>query len=142
MRLIERLNERLIERLNERLNERLTERLTERLKERLTERLYERFNEKLEEEARMKNQRLKGSKTERSKHARKNESGNLQIYIKKSSDCSRYLPLESCQTLVFRFLNGTSSGGCCINDVITHMTLETLPFGGVGNSGMGGYHGW
>jgi len=41
-----------------------------------------------------------------------------------------------------KFLNGTSSGGCCINDVITHMTLETLPFGGVGNSGMGGYHGW
>ena len=42
----------------------------------------------------------------------------------------------------FRFVEGTSSGGVTVNDVISHMTLETLPFGGVGNSGMGGYHGW
>jgi len=41
-----------------------------------------------------------------------------------------------------KFLQETSSGGCCINDCMTQMTLETLPFGGVGNSGMGGYHGW
>lgn len=41
-----------------------------------------------------------------------------------------------------KFVEGTSSGGCCVNDVISHMTLDTLPFGGVGNSGMGGYHGW
>ena len=42
----------------------------------------------------------------------------------------------------YRFVEGTSSGGLCVNDVISHMTLESLPFGGVGNSGMGGYHGW
>jgi len=41
-----------------------------------------------------------------------------------------------------KFVEGTSSGGVTVNDVISHMTLETLPFGGVGNSGMGGYHGW
>lgn len=41
-----------------------------------------------------------------------------------------------------KFVEGTSSGGCCVNDVISHMTLDSLPFGGVGNSGMGGYHGW
>ena len=41
-----------------------------------------------------------------------------------------------------KFVEKTSSGGCCINDVISHVTLNTLPFGGVGNSGMGGYHGW
>ena len=35
----------------------------------------------------------------------------------------------------------TSSGGACINDTIMHIANEHIPFGGVGNSGMGGYHG-
>lgn len=35
----------------------------------------------------------------------------------------------------------TSSGGGCINDVIMHIANENVPFGGVGNSGMGTYHG-
>ncbi len=34
----------------------------------------------------------------------------------------------------------TSSGGGCINDVIMHIANENVPFGGVGNSGMGRYH--
>lgn len=34
-----------------------------------------------------------------------------------------------------------SFGGGCINDTIMHLTNEHLPFGGVGNSGMGSYHG-
>lgn len=36
---------------------------------------------------------------------------------------------------------GTTSGGMCINDVIMHIGQEDLPFGGVGPSGMGSYHG-
>ncbi len=35
----------------------------------------------------------------------------------------------------------TSSGGACINDTIMHIANENVPFGGVGNSGMGHYHG-
>lgn len=35
----------------------------------------------------------------------------------------------------------TTSGGMCINDVIMHIMQEDLPFGGVGPSGMGSYHG-
>jgi aldehyde dehydrogenase (NAD+) len=35
----------------------------------------------------------------------------------------------------------TSSGGVCINDTVMHVALNSLPFGGVGNSGMGSYHG-
>lgn len=35
----------------------------------------------------------------------------------------------------------TSAGGSCINDTIMHIANENLPFGGVGNSGMGHYHG-
>jgi coniferyl-aldehyde dehydrogenase len=38
-------------------------------------------------------------------------------------------------------LSGTTSGGVCINDVIMHIMQEELPFGGVGPSGMGAYHG-
>uniref|UniRef100_A0A915JLJ7 Aldehyde dehydrogenase n=1 Tax=Romanomermis culicivorax TaxID=13658 RepID=A0A915JLJ7_ROMCU len=38
-------------------------------------------------------------------------------------------------------LSRTSSGGVSVNDVIMHLALETLPFGGVGHSGMGRYHG-
>lgn len=34
-----------------------------------------------------------------------------------------------------------SYGGGCVNDVIMHVANHHLPFGGVGNSGMGGYHG-
>ncbi|AYV73921.1 aldehyde dehydrogenase [Bacillus sp. PK3-056] len=34
-----------------------------------------------------------------------------------------------------------SSGGVCINDVLTHIVPPSLPFGGVGASGMGAYHG-
>lgn len=40
-----------------------------------------------------------------------------------------------------RIIAKTSSGGCCINDTIMHCGNLHLPFGGVGNSGMGRYHG-
>ncbi len=39
------------------------------------------------------------------------------------------------------FLNGTTSGGFVVNDVVMHMPQPSLPFGGVGASGMGHYHG-
>lgn len=38
-------------------------------------------------------------------------------------------------------LKNTSSGGVCINDTIVHLANHKLPFGGVGNSGFGKYHG-
>ena len=38
-------------------------------------------------------------------------------------------------------LRRTTSGGACINDTIMHITNSRIPFGGVGNSGMGSYHG-
>jgi aldehyde dehydrogenase (NAD+) len=40
-----------------------------------------------------------------------------------------------------KFMRRTTSGGACINDTIMHIANENLPFGGVGNSGMGAYHG-
>lgn len=40
-----------------------------------------------------------------------------------------------------RVLDRTISGGVTINDVIFHISAEDLPFGGIGPSGMGAYHG-
>ena len=40
-----------------------------------------------------------------------------------------------------RVLNETTSGGVTINDTLLHISQESLPFGGVGPSGMGSYHG-
>jgi len=41
-----------------------------------------------------------------------------------------------------RLLAGVNAGGICINDTLLHMAQLNLPFGGVGDSGMGSYHGW
>ncbi len=38
-------------------------------------------------------------------------------------------------------LDRTISGGVTVNDVVFHVSMEDLPFGGVGPSGMGSYHG-
>ncbi len=38
-------------------------------------------------------------------------------------------------------LENTTAGGVTVNDVIMHVSMEDLPFGGVGPSGMGSYHG-
>ena len=40
-----------------------------------------------------------------------------------------------------QILENTSSGGVCLNDTIMHVGVTDLPFGGVGNSGIGSYHG-
>lgn len=38
-------------------------------------------------------------------------------------------------------LQNTSSGGVCLNDTVMQVGVTNLPFGGVGDSGMGSYHG-
>ena len=40
-----------------------------------------------------------------------------------------------------KVLSRTSSGGACVNATIWHLANPNLPFGGVGPSGMGSYHG-
>ena len=39
------------------------------------------------------------------------------------------------------YIDNTMSGGVTINDGLLHAGIHNLPFGGVGNSGMGHYHG-
>jgi len=40
-----------------------------------------------------------------------------------------------------QIIDETSSGSVCVNDVIIQLSVDTLPFGGVEESGYGGYHG-
>ncbi len=40
-----------------------------------------------------------------------------------------------------KFLEENTSGGVCINDTLIHISNHALPFGGVGTSGVGRYHG-
>ncbi|XP_060556417.1 aldehyde dehydrogenase, dimeric NADP-preferring-like isoform X2 [Ruditapes philippinarum] len=44
-------------------------------------------------------------------------------------------------SLVDKMVNNCTSGGLVVNDCLMHAGVPTLPFGGVGNSGMGCYHG-
>jgi aldehyde dehydrogenase (NAD+) len=43
--------------------------------------------------------------------------------------------------VVDRVLDRTSAGGVCVNHTVFHLAVPGLPFGGVGESGMGAYHG-
>jgi aldehyde dehydrogenase (NAD+) len=45
------------------------------------------------------------------------------------------------EDVVERILGATDSGDACVNDCAVHPLIPELPFGGVGNSGMGKYHG-
>lgn len=40
-----------------------------------------------------------------------------------------------------KFLTSVSSGGACVNDTVLQISSSNMPFGGVGESGIGGYHG-
>lgn len=46
------------------------------------------------------------------------------------------------ECLIDDFLKKTSSGSVCVNDTVIQMINDSLPFGGVGNSGIGCYHGF
>ena len=61
-------------------------------------------------------------------------------FIKGSSPLALYLFTNHSQ-VIDRVLKNTVSGGVCVNDCAVHNTLNSLPFGGVGESGIGSYHG-
>ncbi|MFN4152328.1 MAG: aldehyde dehydrogenase family protein, partial [Candidatus Sericytochromatia bacterium] len=45
------------------------------------------------------------------------------------------------KSFIDEMLQKYSFGGGCVNDTVVHLVNNRLPFGGVGNSGMGAYHG-
>lgn len=69
---------------------------------------------------------------------------NLDEAIKEINTRSKPLALYLFTTkkqVEEKVLSQISSGGMCINDTINHLVNPQLPFGGVGASGMGSYHG-
>ncbi|WP_423363356.1 aldehyde dehydrogenase family protein [Mycoplasma sp. P36-A1] len=61
-------------------------------------------------------------------------------YIKdKEKPLALYLFTKSIK-IKKKIIKEISFGGGCINDVLLHITSESIPFGGVGNSGIGNYH--
>lgn len=72
------------------------------------------------------------------------EFEDLELVVKKLNSLEKPLALyyfgKNKAKQKFIVLN-THFGGGCINDCIMHLTEEKLPFGGVGNSGIGSYHG-
>lgn len=64
----------------------------------------------------------------------------IDIINSRPKPLALYLFTDS-KKLQDKFLKQTSSGGVCINDTILHISAVSLPFGGVGNSGFGKYHG-
>uniref|UniRef100_A0A8C9L0R1 Aldehyde dehydrogenase domain-containing protein n=1 Tax=Pavo cristatus TaxID=9049 RepID=A0A8C9L0R1_PAVCR len=65
----------------------------------------------------------------------------LQDCFAAGATASAPRPLLCSPQEVNQVLERTSSGGFCGNDTLMHVTLTSLPFGGVGNSGLGKYHG-
>ncbi|KRF56773.1 aldehyde dehydrogenase [Priestia megaterium] len=64
----------------------------------------------------------------------------IEAIVKRPKPLALYLFSED-EAVQDRILNSVSFGGGSINDTINHMTSHYLPFGGVGDSGMGAYHG-
>ncbi len=64
----------------------------------------------------------------------------IDIIIDKPKALAFYIFSES-KFIQNKLITEIPFGGGCINDTITHLTSPHLPFGGVGTSGMGHYHG-
>jgi len=64
----------------------------------------------------------------------------ISVLKMKDKPLALYLFTENKQ-IKKRIIQELSFGGATINDTLMHFANENLPFGGVGNSGMGQYHG-
>jgi aldehyde dehydrogenase (NAD+) len=63
-----------------------------------------------------------------------------KIILSFEKPLSLYLFTQN-KSFVDEVLQKYSFGGGCVNDTVIHLVNNKLPFGGVGNSGMGAYHG-
>ncbi|MDO4593781.1 MAG: aldehyde dehydrogenase family protein [Tissierellia bacterium] len=65
----------------------------------------------------------------------------IDYLYKKPAPLSLYI-FSNDKKFIKYILENTKSGGVCINDTIVHMISSRAPFGGIGYSGMGNYHGY
>ncbi|KAF8794100.1 Aldehyde dehydrogenase family 3 member A2 like protein [Argiope bruennichi] len=64
----------------------------------------------------------------------------IEFINKREKPLTLYL-FTTNKDLLRKFEISTSSGSMCVNDTMVHLSVDTLPFGGVGMSGMGTYQG-
>lgn len=69
-----------------------------------------------------------------------NEQEAIQFINARPKPLGLYV-FTSNKNLAKTVINGTSAGSTCVNDVIFQIAPPSLPFGGVGESGVGKYHG-
>ena len=69
-----------------------------------------------------------------------NEQEAVQFINARPKPLALYV-FTSNKSLAQRIIDSTSSGSTCVNDVIFQIAPPSLPFGGVGESGLGNYHG-
>lgn len=62
-------------------------------------------------------------------------------YIKKRPRPLALYVMSSDKLLIKQIIENTHSGGVAINDTMMHVAADDAPFGGIGDSGMGSYHG-
>lgn len=70
----------------------------------------------------------------------KNSNEAIQFINKRPKPLALYL-FSTDKALQQQILAQTSSGSVCLNHVVMQVAVPALPFGGVGQSGMGAYHG-
>lgn len=64
----------------------------------------------------------------------------INLINEKQEPLAAYIFSEN-EPNIEKFTNRLVYGGGCVNDVVLHVASDTMPFGGVGASGMGHYHG-
>ena len=69
-----------------------------------------------------------------------NEAISFIKNVMKEKPLAAYIFSENTKSIQ-KFLTETSSGAVSVNDIAIHAAADTLPFGGVGSSGQGAYHG-
>jgi delta 1-pyrroline-5-carboxylate dehydrogenase len=69
-----------------------------------------------------------------------NEQEAIQFMNNRDKPLAIYI-FSANKNLAKRIINSTSSGSTCVNDVIFQVAPLNVPFGGVGASGLGAYHG-
>ena len=84
---------------------------------------------------------LERQKTYFNSNATKSYEWRIDRLVKKHPKPLSAFVFSRDQGAIDCFLNSLSFGGGAINQVNIHLFVETMPFGGVGNSGIGNYYG-
>jgi aldehyde dehydrogenase (NAD+) len=63
------------------------------------------------------------------------------LFVQKREKPLAFYIFSEDKAVVDHVLASSTSGGACVNETLNHLVVSGLPFGGVGNSGMGKYHG-